>query len=293
MRLFFAYDYILSGTESVVLAMAEGIRACGHEVDTLAVRKGAGIPPTFDRTLRQYDAAHFWNLRAYSYFRDLVVPYGLTVHGFVVGSDEWYFQSISAMTPYWVHVMADYCRQHLGRQGISSFYAPQCITTTGFTRQPTPTKITVGYLGGNSDGFKRFDVIEEAAELAGLPCIGHEASKVWLTKEEVVALYARTGIFVNAAWGAAGPVPAQEALLCGRPVLTTPIEPMVDVIKAGVNGEFFDGSAKEGAFYLAKMASAYSRYQQNTLTTVLHDPVECAKIFLAGVRKHMRPGASA
>jgi len=286
-KLFFAYDYALSGTESVLLAVAGALRNRGHIVDCLAVGKdGAAIPPGLDRSLSGYDAVHFWNIRPASHFHDQIVPpFGVTIHGFIAGHEETYIRELRRLAPTWIHVMDSYSRQYLGQRDLYSFQTPQCIRIEGWERMSLPATFSVGYLGGDSEGFKRFPVIEAAARLSGCPCAGHNASDRWLSRQEVRALYARTSVYVNAAFGACGPVPAQEALLCGRPILTTPITTMLEVVRPGIDGEFFDGSAEDAARRISEIRQGIDRYCRAPL--ILHDPGVVADLFCEEVARRL------
>lgn len=292
MKLFFAYDHPQSGTESVLRAVAASLRTMGHVVDEMATGiEGKHVPKGFDVTLKGYDAAHFWNPRAsWAFIGDgISVPWGITSHGFGgVGNVQQvtqarYIDFFKISDADWFHTMDVFTLNLLGREGIYSFYTPQVITREGFHRLPPPSTITLGCVGANDDGYKRFEVIEAAARMIGIQAVLHDSSATLLDKDGVIDFYRRVGVYVNACFGACGPVPAQEALLCGRPVITTHLQTMMDVVQAGVNGEFFNGSAEHLAKKVERVLADYMHYYDGTLTTKLNSPDEAARLFIEGI----------
>jgi hypothetical protein len=251
----------------------------GHNVDFVVWDQGKGIPTNLD--VNAYDVAHFFNIRPAEYFKDDIdIPFGVTIHGFIVGAEQRYIDGINNLEPDWVHVMDSFSQNRLGQYGISTLLTEQVISTAGWSHMPLPTEFAIGYLGGEEGHhreFKRFSVIEAIAKGTDVPCYGHDATKEWISKSEVRALYSKMSIYVNAAWGACGPVTAQEALLCGRPVLTTPIDTMKEVIRPGFDGEFFDGSVEDGVRVLSDMRRNLSRYCSRP--PQLNDPLDVAYAF--------------
>ena len=99
---------------------------------------------------------------------------------------------------------------------------PFSFDASRFHHLPYPEEFTVGALGANM-AHKRFDDIERAAEQAGVKCIisrrpSHEGGD-YVGKE--LDFYAQLSCYVCASWAESGPLPPIEAMLCGRPVVST------------------------------------------------------------------------
>ncbi len=281
MKIFFGYDYALSGTESVLTPIAHELGVLGHHVTQMVVHKGDQIPEGFDRSLRDFDIAHFWNIPSVPpFYEQLEIPFGVTIHGFMYGAEERYFKMLRELTPDWIHVMDEFTLQRLGQENFYSTYTPQCITTAGWKRAPeaeAPEK-SIGYLGDDPT-FDHFETIEAIAKEVGIPCFGHNASDLWLSKDQVRAHLVKMAIFVNCNFGACGPVTAQEAMMLGRPVLTTPTTTMIELMTPGFHGEFFDGSVEDGVRKVKDMFehTNYNRYHPETIQ--LHEPSWVAGMF--------------
>jgi len=293
MRLFFGYDHPNSGTWSVQNAIARALEGMGHTIVSMAVpldKEPAGM----DLSLSGFDVAHFWNKRSYQYFaKEICVPFGFTSHGFgATGIEQkkmrqYYVNYFKSTNPDWMHVMDSFTLSILGQDGLYPFWTPQCITQDGFHRLEPPVGCTVGCIGHDGDGYKRHEMIGLGAKLAELPFLELNSSNGEVDKAGVIELYRQMGVYVNAAFGACGPVPPQEALLCGRPVVTTRIDTMVGVVQSGVNGEFFDGSPKDLAKKLRLIAANPGKYYEGTAKTVLYSAEESAKMFLEGIENNL------
>ena len=293
MNLFFAYDYPLSGTESVLMAMAEALRAKGHFVTTQTIGKNFDAA-ALDMSLSSFDVAHFWNKRSFDPFAKAIrIPYGFTSHGFGGSGDvqkytqSHYIDYFKCANPYWMHTMDTFTLQILGRVGLHSFWTPQCITHEPFYRLPKPKEMTLGCIGADADGFKRHKMIKEAAKQLKIPFIEYDSSYELVDKQGVINLYEQMAIFVNAIFGACGPVPPQEALLCGRPVVSTRIDTMVSVIQEGINGEFFDGSMPDLVKKVEIVFNQYDKYYEGTHKTILLSANEAADRFIAGIENNL------
>ena len=57
--------------------------------------------------------------------------------------------------------------------------------------------------------------------------------------------FSRIHCYVNASFCEGGPLPPQQALLCGRPVITTRTGFIESLVSPGWNGHFFDGSVTD------------------------------------------------
>lgn len=295
MRLFFVYDYKRSGTESVVRAMSRALIGLGHHVDSMAIGKiGVDIPKNFDRSFKGYDAVHFWNMRGWQHFyEDIIPPFGMTSHGFggkgvlQEAVQKHYIDVIRTANPNWIHVMDTFTLQVLGREDVYAFLTPQCIDHEGFHRLPPPEEKAIACIGHDGDGFKRHDAIKKAADILGVPCIAHNSSEVEVDKEEVIDIYRRCAVYIDACFGGCGPVPPQEALLCGRPVAVTHIDTMNQVVIPGVNGLFHTGTPKSIAKAVRTILDNYTPFYLGTAKTKLLSAVEAAILFVRGIEEEL------
>src|SRR3989304_7844220 len=78
--------------------------------------------------------------------------------------------------------------------------------------------------------------------------------------EDLLATYRNMSCYVVASFNDGGPLPPQEALLCGRPVVTTHVGMMPQVVREGCNGEFHDGSAIDMARAIKHVKANYDKY---------------------------------
>ncbi len=291
MKIGFFYDYSDSGTERVVVPIAKAMRAAGHEIAVQVVDKGRALPPGFDRSLADLDYAHFWNLQTAGLLAPTTVPpFGFTVHGLIPGAEAGYATFIHHFRPAWVHAIDLHTHIQLGRMEIISTLIPQCIDTDGLHHLPYPEEFTLGYLGGDRQG-KRFGVVEEIARSLGVPCVGWDGdgvSKPWLSRAEVLDLYAKMSVFVCASFCDGGPIPPQEALLCGRPVVTTRVGQMPSLLEPGVDGEFFDGSVEDGCRAVERVWAeweVYSAFARDWRPPFSHRPTSVARAFLRQIEE--------
>lgn len=280
MKVLFAYDYPESGTESVLLAVAEALESFGHTVDTVVTEGGKETGWVEDASLMCYDVAHFWNTRAQIPFKDAAIPWGVTIHGFLFGAEAGYLSWLREAEPDWIHTMDPYVQQFLGRHHLYSLRTPQVISRRSWHPLPPPEEFTLGFCGECPD-FDGFDIITEIGTRAGVRVFGHNASKEWIPKAKMnEKLFAHVSVFAVWQFGACGPVTAQEALLCGRPVLTTRTETMEQVLRHGEEGRFFDGSVEDGVRHLRVIQNDYERMSRLAPRVKLNDPQRVAETFI-------------
>lgn len=282
-RVLFVYDYEQSGSERVLTAFAKELRLRNYTVDCMAI---LDKPLAFKKKMAQsvsndYDVVHFWNIRSSdSFLDDLCLPFGTTIHQIILPHNTNYIDHLKAYPPNWVHVMDSFTQQLLGTFDIASTRTRQCSDIEdrrGFL--PLPPKLLLGSLGGNIDGSKRFDKIATIAEVSGIPVRLHDSSKYWAPIEVVDDFFATISIYINGALGVCGPIPPQEALLSGRPVLSVYTETMEQVIEHGKNGRFFDGSIKDGVRQLKIMLDDLDSYHKNTKATSFNNIEPAVDIF--------------
>lgn len=161
--------------------------------------------------------------------------------------------------------------RQLGQIGITNVvYIPQVFDHTKFHHMPSPKEFTVGYLGKDPI-LKRFKVIDEACKLANVNCIkrGRDVKYEWENYEPfdtILNFYKNISCYIVASFDEAGPLPPQEALLCGKPVITTHVGMMENLIQNNYNGLFTDGSAKDIAKKILYMKNNYEKFYNNCKT---------------------------
>ncbi len=275
MKIAYLVSYPQSGTLKIAEPVAERLRSTGVEVDLIIVDKGKGeMMKDLSRSLEGYDLAHFWNFATRTHFdQDLTCPSVMTMHHLPFGYEGGYFRLLAACPPNMLHVLDHFTQRQLGQHGFTNVaYIKQTFDHRKWRELPVPDDPALGYLGGNSDGLKRLPVIREAAERLGWPAIGNDSSKKWVDDADIVDIYRRCSIFVVAGFNEAGPLPAQEALLCGRPVITTYVGTMPDVIIDAYNGKFVDGSVASIVDAASSIHKEYHHYQHGVAHTYFPDP---------------------
>lgn len=212
-------------------------------------------------------------------------PFGVTLHDVQPFRWEFTARHLQAIQPRWVHVMDSFSQSFVGQLRFLCIRTRQVFDSSDWAAEllPSPPHPTIGCIGsvGVSDhDFKGMRIVEAIALAARV--VAHTRpvhNWSWQAPAQVRDYYASLSVYVNAAWGACGPIPAQEALLCGRPVLTTPIDTMLEVIRPGFNGEFFDGSVRDGVRALHRILNNYEHYHQNAVNTMFNDPKEAVAGF--------------
>lgn len=291
-RVLFVYDYPESGSERVLKEYAKYMAP--YEVDCLCVDLGKGIPSGYDLSCTDYEWVHFWNIRTFEYFKDQIcVPYGVTIHHIYPGQEQAVVNALTwKIMPTWVHAMDNFTEQNLGRYGVSCFVTPQIIDVSDIKREAPCLTPNLSSLGGNSDGFKRFEVVEGAALLLGIPARLHDSSAKWISRKEVLEFLRGTYIYVNACFGCCGPIPPQEALLMGRPLVTTRTTTMLEILRQGLNGEFFDGSPEGCVRVVRKIMSRYEQYCGGAAYhTMPINSERVAQVFVKRIKEALEHGA--
>lgn len=242
MRIAMFTSYDAGGTWEVAKPIADELLKLGHYVTLEAIGRGHSVPK--DRTLSDYDIAHFWNIEEMKHF-DPAVPTVVTVNSLCPETDNGYKQMLQQLNPDHIHTHDSWMVRYLGQRGITNVTSiPQAFDHSKWPVLPLPREFAVGYVG--DPAYKRFDVIEAAAKLAGVPCYSLLADP-WHPQQEVLDFYRKISCYVVTSFNDSGPLPAQEALLCGRPVVTTHVGMMDDTVLDGDNGYFHDGSVEDCA----------------------------------------------
>ncbi len=266
MKIAYLYDYSEGGTNNVADPIARLLNASGHHVDTFAVDKGRGLAQF---RAHDYDLIHAWNIRTLDHCGHVSVPVVATIHHLPYGYEDHYFERLSRYEPEHIHVMDRFAQRQLGQRGLCNVtHITQTFDHSRFTELAEPSAFTVGALGTDADGMKRLQVVRDCP----YPKVIHDSSD-WRPWREVQDFYKRISVFVCASFNDAGPLPAQEALLCGRPVVTTPVGQMTRIIN-GLNGLFFNGTTEDLTRKLDRIFEDYDYYRRGALRTVLPSPID-------------------
>lgn len=227
-------DYSAGGTTAIVRPVVkalsepylEGLYEKDHEVTLEAV--GTGEQPsawTYER-FKEYDVLHFWNFRAMLWAQKICWPQPLprpsvlTVHHIPLCAMGAYHAALDT-EPDVVHSPDPYTLRQMGQMGFTGgWHIPQYLDGKSCRPLAYPKKFTVGAFGGDT-AQKRLKWIEGVCRDEEVPCRIHESSKRWAKDEEILELFSNISCYVVASFDDAGPVPALEALMHGRPVITT------------------------------------------------------------------------
>lgn len=121
---------------------------------------------------------------------------------------------------------------------------PQIFDHSKFTPQPPPPgPFKVGVFGSTCPT-KRFHIVEEACRLADVEYVPtiFPADATDYTLDPATDVYAKVHAIAHASFLDPSSVVCQEAMLCGRPVLTTRNCGMRELLEDGEGGYFYDGS---------------------------------------------------
>lgn len=236
------------GVVRLANAVCTGLRELGHDVWHEAARTPS---------IHNYDIIHFFNAQRAAIAKT-GQPFTVTIHHMTCGYEQGYLDALRSWCPDRVHVLDRFTQRDLGRRGVFNVtYIPMTLDLE-YDPLPYPDEFTVGYLGGDAQ-FKRYDVIRKAAESVGIRCVGHE-SEPWLSDADIRALYTSMSAYVVASYEDGGPIPPLEALMHGRPVITTYVGNMPNYVVDGYNGIYHDGTVRGLAAAMLEMRSGYDAY---------------------------------
>lgn len=219
MRLCVISEHAQGGAYVLGDAVRVALEKCGHEVSLYSIQ--AGVPHPKD--MREFDHVHFISLRAMHPFRDkIAVPTSATIHHMSLGTERYYTSLLEYLVPDTIHVTDHFTQRDLGRRGFCNVcVVPQAIPRRFALLAGYPAEFTLGYIGGDPK-YKRFAAIEEMAARAHVKCIGHVTdTDNWLSEDELESFYQSINLYVVASFEDGGPVPAQEAMQYGIPVIST------------------------------------------------------------------------
>jgi len=212
------------------------------------------LTPGFDKSFSEYDLVHFtYFLNAASFMEDLLVPFTCQVHHFGAGSEELYSAQLRQWSPERIVVPETFVQRQLGQRSVARVVnIPYAFDHTPFKPTTYNEEFKVGFLGCDGEA-KRFDVIRKACANAGVKYRDFDRNTKneevdYLDQEEILEFYDDISCYVCSSWTDGGPLPPQEALLCGRSVITTPVGMMPMLAEQHGLGNWivtYDGSVNE------------------------------------------------
>lgn len=232
-----------------------------NKYEYLTVR-GIELDPTFDTSFDGFDLVHFtYFANIQRYIQEIEVPFTCMAHHLGAGREDLYSTQLHEWGPERIFVPESFIQRQLGARGVQGVVRiPYAFDHGEFKPTPLPEEFVVGFLGCDSSA-KRFDVIRKACKKAGVRYLDFDRKTRneeidFMEQEEILDFYEDIACYVVASWTDGGPLPPQEALLCGRPVITTPVGMMPDLHNKYV--KFFDGSVGDLADKLGQ-AKAWHR----------------------------------
>ncbi len=202
----------------------------------------------FDTTFSKFDLVHFTYFANITFFEDIEVPVTASAHHFDGGKEKDYLTLLEELSPSRIVVPEPFIQRQLGQHDILGVVKiPYAFDHAGFKPTPYPKEFTVGALG-TPRSFKRIHIIEEACKKAGVKFVelSREADTEdvnYLGQDKIHEFYDSINVLVCASWNEGGPLPPQEAMLCGRGVITTPVGMMLGPpISNYADIEYFDGT---------------------------------------------------
>lgn len=271
MRIIYSIDYPEGGTFNVATPIAEELRRLGHEVRVVYRAENDAFT---DEEIETYDLVHAWNSRSGLRFR-FQLPMVQTINSFYPSDAALYRDCARAATL--VHVHSPYVAQFLYMHDqVPCTFIPSAFDPKRCEPQdiPLPETFTLGWLGGNK-GIKRFEMARRIADKAEVPYVEWDVDETLHPWEEVKAkFFPAISCYLLASWNDAGPLPQQEALAFGRPVITTAVGQTCMIVRDGVNGIIFDGSEDMGVLAVKEMQKRFRHYQVGALATELPKPAD-------------------
>ena len=164
--------------------------------------------------------------------------------------------------------------QILGQLGITNVtMIPLEFDTSAFKPLllPTDSDFRVGVFGNAYDS-KRFHVVRDACKEAGVDYFPQifEPGRALYMLDPLQDVYPHAHVFVHASFIDTNSMPLQEALLCGRPVVTTHNDGIHRYVQHKVNGCYYDGSVSDLASKLKWMREHYAFLLEGVKRTRIH-----------------------
>jgi hypothetical protein len=268
--------------------LAVHLRALGVDAVSYTTRGAMADEEVF----QDYDIVHFGYLlgvgdEGIEWINTIIPPITGNVWHVPPERQQAYAATLFAINAQRIFVDDTTTLQLLGQMGFTEVaMVPLAFDPTiKFHHLPPPVgPFTVGAFG-DSYPHKRFPVIREACKIAGVEFYDavhdyRQREGVFETLDPVADVYAHIHTLAHASFNDTNSLPAEEALACGRPVLSTISYGMTRVLQDGVNGYFYDGSARDLARKIVTMRERYEVMAGGARATVFPDPRAAAQVYL-------------
>jgi glycosyltransferase involved in cell wall biosynthesis len=267
MRVLLLNTWLGGAVHNVLFPIYQSLKQQGVECDYIT-RRQIELDPNYDKTFSTYDVVHFgYFANIAPYADEIEVPFTCGVHHMPHDHASKYCGLLHEWSPRRIIVPEPFVARQLGQHHLHQVVQiPYAFDHSRWKPLPYPEQFTVGYLG--CDYYvKRFDTIEQAAEMAGVQCKGlgrdtNNEEEGYKDDSDITKLYEGMSCYVVASFDDGGPLPPQEALLCGRPVVTTAVGMMPQVVAEGYNGCFHNGSVSDMARAITKVKDNFERITQ-------------------------------
>jgi hypothetical protein len=144
--------------------------------------------------------------------------------------------------------------------------------------------IVLGIMGNSYDS-KRFDIVHRAFKgLKGpkefkLYAATFPAERRLFVMDPIKDYYKHISIHIHSSFMDTNSLPAMEALAQGIPVIATRSHGLERVLKPGINGEWFDGSAEDLRAKILKMSDSLHQYFEKAHQTIFPSVTESTDLY--------------
>jgi len=170
-----------------------------------------------------------------------------------------------------------------GQLGVENvFYAPlsKDYSDLRALQLPLPEVFTVGTMGTDNP-IRRIHITEAAARLAGVQChiITYSEHRTTFPLNPVEDFLSKISLYIHCGFANIDSMNARDALCVGRPVVTTRVPGLGDLIEPGVNGMFYDGTPEGAAAAIGTCRPRLEDMSRNARITSMVTPSEVASYY--------------
>lgn len=262
--------------DQVMRELQKHVTAAGETCDLFNVYATEGQEGyVSDKTFGAYDLVHAGYFQYLSFYDGyLVPPTTANVWHIPIGREEEYGQRLHNWSVERIVVDDVMTFQQLGQLGFENCdYISIMFDGSKFKPLPVPEgPFTVGVFCNNYP-YKRWEVVAQACQDVGVVChamITPQDRKTY-DVDPVEDVYKHVHVLASATFIDTNSLPLREALLCGRPVISTHNDGMRRVVQDGVNGAFFDGSRAGLVDAIKLVQSQYQHFRVNAIDTDMPD----------------------
>jgi len=266
------------GTDHVMHTIQETIAPKGIEADIFNVHKLDEVD------LTKYDVVHFG---FYDYCRALkannypaVITANVWHMSFANETDKAILDKYNIDQLIVDDVMT---LQQLGLLGFTNVTKiPMPINPNKFPHLEEPnTEFTVGVFCNNY-WYKNPEKVISAAKLAGIACHATvmDENRTSYNLDPIKDIYSKVHILASGTFVDTNSLPLREALLCGRPVLSTQSDGMGRVLRDGVNGYWYNGSITDLAEKMLLCKENYTMLAEGARNTVFESVDDIANSYI-------------